>query len=115
MDELRIDEQLLNECLHLLAHDENMQHRGLRNLIEMIAMAGYRHRSNYRIVLYCGGAVADYDYKNGHFVCFKAPGGKTTMPVVKEFLLLVSFSVGRTGGGEYPLRKVIVAVVGDKP
>ena len=54
MDELRIDEGLLNECLHLLTTDENMQHRGLRNLIEMIAMAGYRYRSEYRIVLFQG-------------------------------------------------------------
>ncbi len=51
MDELRIDEQLLNECLSLLTYDENMQHRGLKNLIEMLAMAGYRYRSNYRVVL----------------------------------------------------------------
>ena len=61
MDELRIDEGLLNEVLHLLTYDENMQHKGLRNLIEMLAMAGYRFRSEFRVVLYQGDAESDYD------------------------------------------------------
>ena len=61
MDELRIDETLLNECLYLLTHNENFQHKGMRHIIEMIAMAGYRHRSEYRIVLFQDDAEADYD------------------------------------------------------
>ena len=52
MDEMRIDENLLNDLIHLTTHDEKFQHRGLRNLLEMVAMMGYRHRSNYRVVLF---------------------------------------------------------------
>ena len=81
MDELRIDEQLLNECLHLLTYDEDMQHRGLKSLIEMIAMAGYRHRSNYRVVLYQGGAEADYDDEYVQYLDLKAQGENPSWPL----------------------------------
>ncbi|MBP98535.1 hypothetical protein CMK18_21505 [Candidatus Poribacteria bacterium] len=74
MDELRIDEVLLNECLHLLTYDENMQHRGLRNLLEMVAMAGYRYRSNYRVVLTHGDFEPDFDENYAHYLDLKAQG-----------------------------------------
>ena len=74
MDELRISEALLNECLHLLSYDENMQHRGLRNLVEMLAMAGYRYRSNYRVVLYNDDTEADFDEDYAHYLDLKAQG-----------------------------------------
>jgi hypothetical protein len=61
MDELRIDEALLNQCLHLLTYNENFQHKGLRNIVEMIAMAGYRHRAEYKIVLFQDDTEAEYD------------------------------------------------------
>ena len=81
MDELRIDEGLLNECLHLLTTDENMQHRGLRNLIEMIAMAGYRFRSEYRVVLYQGDAESDYDDDYATYLDLKAQGENPSWPL----------------------------------
>ncbi len=81
MDELRIDEQLLNECLHLLTHDENMQHRGLKNLIEMLAMAGYRYRSNYRIVLFRDNAESDYDDDYATYLDLKAQGENPSWPL----------------------------------
>jgi|TARA_R110000824_G_C15106116_1_gene666732 hypothetical protein len=61
MDELRIDEALLHQCHYLLTYNKNFQHKGLRNIIEMIAMAGYRHRSEYKIVLFQDDIEAEYD------------------------------------------------------
>ena len=84
MDELRIDENLLNQCLHLLTYDEGMQHRGLRNLIEMIAMAGYRHRSEYKIVLYNNNAEADFDDDYAQYLDLKAQGENPSWPLDRE-------------------------------
>ena len=81
MDELRIDEQLLNECLSLLTYDENMQHRGLKNLIEMLAMAYYRYRANYRVVLYQGDAESDYDDDYATYLDLKAQGENPSWPL----------------------------------
>ena len=83
MDELRIDEALLNECLHLLTNDENMQHRGLRNLVEMFAMAGYRYRSNYRVVPYNDDTEADYDDDYAHYLDLKAQGEDVIWDTIK--------------------------------
>ena len=74
MDELRIDENLVNECLKLLTYDENFQHRGMRHIIEMIAMAGYRHRSEYQIVLYNNDKEANFDDDYAHYLDLKAQG-----------------------------------------
>ena len=74
MDELRIDEILVNDCLRLLTFDENFQHRGLRHLVEMLAMAGYRHRSEYKVVLYNDNAEADFDDAYAHYLHLKAQG-----------------------------------------
>ncbi|MCP4120585.1 MAG: hypothetical protein GY751_02395 [Bacteroidetes bacterium] len=81
MDELRIDEGLLNEVLHLLTYDENMQHKGLRNLIEMLAMAGYRFRSKFRVVLYQGDAESDYDEDYATYLDLKAQGENPSWPL----------------------------------
>jgi len=61
MDELRIDETLLNQCLYLVRYNENFQHKGLRHILEMIAMAGYRHRAEYKLVLFQNDSEAEYD------------------------------------------------------
>ena len=74
MDELRIDEMLINDCLRLLTYDENFQHRGLRHLVEMIAMAGYRFRSEYRIILENNGKDADFDDDYAAYLDLKAQG-----------------------------------------
>jgi len=81
MDELRIDEGLLNEILHLLTYDENMQHKGLKNLVEMVAMAGYRFRSEFRVVLYQGDAEADYDDDYATYLDLKAQGENPSWPL----------------------------------
>ena len=49
MDELRIDEELLNACIQEVTVGEN-QHRGIKGLLEMLAMAGYRWRNPVKIV-----------------------------------------------------------------
>ena len=46
MDELRIDEELLNECLEFATVGEH-QHRGIKGILEMIALAGYRWRTPF--------------------------------------------------------------------
>ena len=81
MDELRIDEGLLNEILHLLTYDENMQHKGLKNLVEMVAMAGYRFRSEFRVVLYQGDAESDYDDEYANYLDLKAQGDTPSWPL----------------------------------
>ena len=58
----------------LLVWDENFQHKGLRHLIEMLAMAGYRHRSEFRVVLYNNNAEADYDDDYAAYLDMKAQG-----------------------------------------
>ena len=71
----------------LLTHDENMQHRGLRNLIEMIAMAGYRYRSEFRVVLYQGDAESDYDEDYATYLDLKAQGENPSMAVGQGLLM----------------------------
>ena len=44
MDELRIDEELLHKCIQQVTVGD-YQHRGIKGLLEMIAMAGYRWRN----------------------------------------------------------------------
>ena len=51
MDELRIDEELLHKCIQQVTVGD-YQHRGIKGLLEMIAMAGYRWRTPVKIVLY---------------------------------------------------------------
>jgi hypothetical protein len=84
MDELRIDENLLNECLRLVTYDETVQHRGLKNLLEMMAMAGYRHRSEYKIVLYNNNAEADFDEEYATYLDLKAQGETPTWPLDRD-------------------------------
>jgi len=84
MDELRIDESLLNECLHLLTYDEQFQHRGLKSLLEMIAMAGYRYRSNFRVVLYHNDDEADFDDDYAEYLDLKAQGEDASWPLDRD-------------------------------
>jgi|TARA_B100001996_G_C18262307_1_gene439632 hypothetical protein len=86
MDELRIDEILVNDCLRLLTFDENFQHRGLRHLVEMLAMAGYRHRSEYKVVLYNDNAEADFDDAYAHYLDLKAQGKDVEWDTLKGCL-----------------------------
>ncbi len=81
---MRIDENLLNELLHLVTHDEEMQHRGLMNLLQMVAMMGYRHRSTYRIVLFRDDAEADFDDDYGTYLDLKAQGETPTWPLDRD-------------------------------
>ena len=60
MDELRIDEELLNECLEFATVGEH-QHRGIKGILEMIALAGYRWRTPFKVVLFNGDKEADLD------------------------------------------------------
>tara|TARA_Y100000996_G_scaffold352237_1_gene291762 strand:+ start:248 stop:505 length:258 start_codon:yes stop_codon:yes gene_type:complete len=84
MDEMRIDENLLNECLELATNDENMQHRGLMGLLQMVAMMGYRHRSNYRIVLFRDDYEADFDDEYAEYLDLKAQGANPTWPLDRD-------------------------------
>ncbi len=81
---MRIDENLLNECLELATNDENMQHRGLMGLLQMVAMMGYRHRSNYRIVLFRDDYEADFDDEYAEYLDLKAQGANPTWPLDRD-------------------------------
>jgi len=60
MDELRIDEELLNKCISEATFGES-QHRGIKSILEMIAMAGYRWRTPVKIVLFNSDNEAELD------------------------------------------------------
>ncbi|MBT4406755.1 MAG: hypothetical protein HOC79_02655 [Euryarchaeota archaeon] len=60
MDELRIDEELLNQCI-LEATVGESQHRGIKSILEMIAMAGYRWRTPVKVVLFNSDNEAELD------------------------------------------------------
>jgi hypothetical protein len=84
MDEIRIDENLLNDLLHLTTHDEHFQHRGLSNLLQMVAMMGYRHRSAYRVVLYRDNMEADFDEQYAEYLDLRAQGESPTWPLDRD-------------------------------
>ncbi len=84
MDEIRIDENLLNELLHLTTHDEHFQHRGLSNLLQMVAMMGYRHRSAYRVVLFRDDVEADFDEEYAEYLDLMAQGASPTWPLDRD-------------------------------
>ncbi len=84
MDEMRIDENLLNELLHLTTNDEQFQHRGLSNLLQMVAMMGYRHRSAYRVVLFRDDHDADFDEEYAKYLDLKACGECPTWPLDRD-------------------------------
>ena len=84
MDEIRIDENLLNDLLHLTTHDEHFQHRGLSNLLQMVAMMGYRHRSAYRVVLFRDDVEADFDEEYAEYLDLMAQGASQTWPLDRD-------------------------------
>ncbi len=73
MDELRIDEELLKECIKVATFGET-QHRGIKGLLEMIAMAGYRWRTPVKVVLFNGDKEADLDDDYNAYLDRKACG-----------------------------------------
>ena len=79
MDELRIDEELLNACIQEVTVGEN-QHRGIKGLLEMLAMAGYRWRNPVKIVLYNSShdKEADFDEDYNAYLDRKACGENIT-------------------------------------
>ena len=78
MDELRIDEELLNECLRAVAMSGDNQHRGIKGLLEMLAMAGYRWRTPVKVVLFNGDMEADLDDEYNAYLDRKACGESIT-------------------------------------
>ena len=80
MDELRIDEELLNECLREVTMSGDNQHRGIKGLLEMLAMAGYRWRNPVKIVLYNSShdKEADFDEDYNAYLDRKACGENIT-------------------------------------
>ena len=78
MDELRIDEELLNECLREVSMGGDNQHRGIKGLLEMLAMAGYRWRTPVKVVLFNGDMEADLDEEYNAYLDRKACGEKIT-------------------------------------
>ena len=84
MDEMRIDENLLNDLIHLTTHDGQCAHRGLLNMLQMVAMMGYRHRSNYRVVLFRDDSEADFDDEYAEYLDLKAQGQTPTWPLDRD-------------------------------
>ena len=78
MDELRIDEELLNECLREVSMSGDNQHRGIKGLLEMLAMAGYRWRTPVKVVLFNGDMEADLDDEYNAYLDRKACGESIT-------------------------------------
>tara|TARA_B100002019_G_scaffold246409_1_gene224253 strand:+ start:423 stop:689 length:267 start_codon:yes stop_codon:yes gene_type:complete len=78
MDELRIDEELLNECLREVSMGGDNQHRGIKGLLEMLAMAGYRWRTPVKVVLFNGDMEADLDEEYNAYLDRKACGENIT-------------------------------------
>lgn len=60
MDELRIDEELLRRCI-LEATVGESEHKGIKAILEMIAMAGYRWRTPIKVVLFNEDNEAELD------------------------------------------------------
>tara|TARA_B100001287_G_scaffold11997_2_gene9048 strand:+ start:1010 stop:1279 length:270 start_codon:yes stop_codon:yes gene_type:complete len=79
MDELRIDEELLHKCIQQVTVGD-YQHRGIKGLLEMIAMAGYRWRTPVKIVLYNSShdKEADFDEDYNAYLDRKACGENIT-------------------------------------
>jgi len=73
MDELRIDEVLLHECIMEATVGES-QHRGIKAILEMIAMAGYRWRTPVKVVLFNGDKEADLDDDYNEYLDGRACG-----------------------------------------
>ena len=80
MDELRIDEELLNKCIQQVSESGEQQHRGIKGLLEMLAMAGYRWRNPVKIVLYNSShdKEADFDEDYNAYLDRKACGENIT-------------------------------------
>ena len=77
MDELRIDEELLHKCIQQVTVGD-YQHRGIKGLLEMIAMAGYRWRTPVKVVLFNGDMEADLDDEYNAYLDRKACGEHIT-------------------------------------
>ena len=80
MDELRIDEELLNKCIQQVSESGEQQHRGIKGLLEMIAMAGYRWRTPVKVVLFNSlhDKEADLDEDYNAYLDRKACGENIT-------------------------------------
>ena len=71
MDELRIDEELLHRCI-LEATVGESQHKGIKAILEMIAMAGYRWRTPVKVVLFNEDNEAELDDDYAEYLDEKA-------------------------------------------
>ena len=71
MDELRVDERLISECIEWVTKGEG-QHRGAKALLEMLRDAGYRWRTPVKIVLHNGNYEADLDDEYSDYLDQKA-------------------------------------------
>ena len=71
-DEVRIEERLLNDAVDLVKPGGEYESRLLYHLICQMQEMGYRHRANYRIVLFTDNCEADFDEEYAHYLDKKA-------------------------------------------
>ena len=71
-DEIRLDEVVVNKALAMVDVGGECEHRMLYQLINQLAEMGYRHRAEYRIILFNGEYSAEFDDDYAEYLDKKA-------------------------------------------
>ena len=72
VDEVRLDEVLMQEALKMVDVGGECENRLLFHIILQILEMGYRHRAEYRVVLFNRDAEADFDEEYAAYLDLKA-------------------------------------------
>ena len=71
-DEVRIDENMLNEAIQLVNVGGDLEHRLLYHLLSQLAEMGHRWRSEYKVTLFRGDLEPEFDEAYAKYLDAKA-------------------------------------------
>lgn len=72
VDEIRLDEILMAKALNMVDVGGEYENRLLYQIIKQVLEMGYRHRAEYRVVLFNEDSEADFDDDYAEYLDRKA-------------------------------------------
>ena len=72
VDEVRLDEVLMQEALQMVDVGGEYENRLLFHIMLQVLEMGYRHRAEYRVVLFNEDSEADFDEEYAAYLDLKA-------------------------------------------
>ena len=83
-DEVRIDEELLNNCISMVNVGGESENRLLFHILSQLAEMGHRWRSSYQITLFNGESEPNFDSEYAEYLDKKAQKQEVTWSSADE-------------------------------